>query len=156
MTTITRPGLSATAIALNYTQQLGWAVEVCHDHLYLPMGYGMAAVAIHHLPATAVAEHLLRHHSCGPLLRMNAEPCTWIFLADPNGDVFAQSELPAGVAVLSCPERVPLPGTVDSLTRWILQPNPGNRTLPTVTAVLGALASSGYDSPKSLAHAEPT
>lgn len=118
-----------------YRRMFGWDVD---DGGALALGRGIVGVAIPSILAGTTAMYLRKHESCGPILALGEKGDLWVFLADPNEMVLSQDELPAGVMVLNCPHKIPLPTPGNHVTRWIRPPSMHSRWLPTLSTVLAA------------------
>lgn len=137
------PGQAApsaqASLAARYRELLGGNVEEVDGRLLLSMGHGMLGVALSPFLARAVVKHLAGTEVCGPVIEMTSTRHCWVILADPNGLVLAQADAPAGVEVLGCPRRIPLPTTSVGPVRWVVPPSARHRWLPTLASVLLAV-----------------
>lgn len=129
------PGQVPTAAL--YREQFGWSVEEKDGKPLLFLGNGMIGVVVPATRARAVAVHLHSQDTCGPVLELGG--ATWVFLADANGMVVDQTELNGGVSLLGYAKQVPLPEAPLGAVRWVVPPNPHQRWLPTLAAVLAAV-----------------
>lgn len=120
-----------------YREQFGWSVEEKGGRPFLFLGNGMVGVGVPVTRARAVALQLQYQDTCGPVLEHGG--ATWIFLADANGMVVDQTELHGGVSLLGYAKQIPLPEAPFDAVRWVVAPNPYQRWLPTLAAVLAAV-----------------
>lgn len=127
-------------LASFYREQLGWQVEHRNGNLQLLFGHGMVGVTLPAHMGKAISEIMCRRDCVGPILELRSprQPY-WVFLADTNGVVIAQSDLPTGVGVLNYAQALPLPGSATDTTRWITAPAKERRWLPTLIAVVSAI-----------------
>lgn len=131
----TRPSSTPTE---TYSRLYGWRVVREADIDFLVMGAGLIGVAVPAMLARRAYDRLARSGNRGPILRLDTNPRSWLFLADPNGEVLAQSDLPFDVKLWNCPSRVPLPSSSCKLTCWVVPPHQRQRWLPTLAAVVAA------------------
>ena len=132
-------GAQQALTAHHYREAYGWTVD---DTGSLQMGGGMIGVLVQAIFAGATAEFLQRQESCGPVLDLGMGVDGWLFLADPNGLVLSQQEMPPGATVLGCPYKIPLPTPENCVVRWISPPRSRARWLPTLATVLAAVVAS--------------
>lgn len=137
-----------------YRELFGWDVD---ESGALLLGRGIVGVVVQSNVADAVALTLAEYDSLGPILDLGGA-VGWVFLADPNELVLAQQALPAGIAVLNCPHAVPLPmpgALPNQAPRWIRPPDVRSRWLPTLSAVLVAVAASRPRRPSTAPAVDP-
>lgn len=148
---ITETEITAAQLHLSafYREQLGWKVEHHNGKLHLLFGDGMVGVTLPAHMGKPVSEIMCRRDCNGPILELRSprQPY-WVFLADTNGVVIAQSDLPAGVGVLNYAQSLPLPGSAASSTRWIAAPEKARRWLPTLIAVVSAARNTHSATPR--------
>lgn len=123
----------------HYRHQFGWIVHEVDGSAYLSLRHGMVGVAMPPTRAGEAVNALRSQGSRGPVLEVGTGAPVWVVLADPNGRVLSEPELPAGIRVLGCSTLVPLPGTSSRPARWIVPPDVHHRWLPTLDAVLAAV-----------------
>ncbi|MGW4587903.1 hypothetical protein [Amycolatopsis thermoflava] len=114
----------------------GWPVRG-HD---LVLGAGIGAAAVPRARAGQVVENLGRQGCRAAALSV---PPVVIFLAEADvlpGDL---DGLPADVRVLTSGTAIPLPGAPGP-ARWLVPPDPRQRWLPSLTAVLAAARVASY------------
>lgn len=120
-----------------YRRTYGWDVEGSDECLTLRTGLGLVAVRIAACVAPAVVGAARAIDAVGPVLRYGDDR-PWVFLADGNDLVIADSHLPACVVGLPLGTELRIPGpdggTDDVL--WAVAPNRQRRWLPTLAAVL--------------------
>ncbi len=123
-------------------RSLGWHVEYCDGDMWLVCGRGLVGVAVPERSAGGVTHALHDLGVEGPVIGVRGEARYWVFLADPNGLVISRRDLPAGVLVLGCPARIPLPASnaASNRARWMIPPHTHRRWLPTSAAVLCAIS----------------
>lgn len=126
-----------------YRKQLGWRVEHHDDNLYLLFGDGMVGVTMPVYMGKRTIMTMTDQDRCGPVVEyLFRNALRWVFLADTNDFVIAQSDLPVGAGLLNCTHKLPLPGSSISSTRWVVPPQRAQRWLPTLAAVVGAARNS--------------
>jgi hypothetical protein len=126
-----------------YRRVFGWAIEHGDRRVLLALDGGMVALAVPRSLGVNAVKQLERLDSCGPVLAVGSPRPHWIFLADANGYVAAQEDLPAGVEVLDCGQRIPVPcqDTRSVGLRWVVAPDSRRRWLPTLATVVLAIRS---------------
>lgn len=133
------PGQDGVSVAQRFRAQLGWSVAATDTGVFLSLGNGMVGVIVPPAVASNVFDLLRRRGTVGPVLSVtNGRPC-WIFLAESNGLIVSRDDLPPNVVVLSCPSRVRLPTAAQGPISWVRQPDPRDRWLPTLDAVVAAV-----------------
>jgi len=139
-TTETETNAAQCQLSAFYREQLGWRVEHQNGNLHLLFGDGMVGVTLPAHMGKAVSEIMSRRDCSGPILELRSPRRPyWVFLADTNGVVIAQSDLPTGVWVLNYAQALPLPGSTTETTRWVVAPEKERRWLPTLIAVVSAV-----------------
>lgn len=123
----------------DYRHMFGWMVNEVDGNAFLMLGHGMVGVVMPPTLAGAAVNLLRSQGFRGPVLEVSTGARVWIVLADPNGLVLCEPELPAGVKMLGCSAPVPLPCESGGSARWIIPPDVHHRWLPTLAAVLAAV-----------------
>ncbi|OXM67431.1 MULTISPECIES: hypothetical protein [Amycolatopsis] len=131
---------------MDYRRTFGWPVHWQNGTLNFVIGAGIGAVAVPRARAEQVLENLARQGCRGPALSVPTKHgSVVIFLVE--ADILGSDAefLPSDVRVLTAGTSIPLPGTHGpaDLARWIVAPDPHQRWLPSLTAVLAAIRSAG-------------
>lgn len=122
----------------DYRTLFGWEVELRDGRILLTLENGLVALLVPASVAMDLTRSLKRLDIHGPVFAVDGPRPHWLFLADSNEYVIATDDLPGGVEVLGFGERIPLP-CVEAFSagvRWIVAPDPRQRWLPTLAAVL--------------------
>lgn len=133
-----------------YRRVFGWAIEQGDRRVLLALEGGMVALVVPRSLAVDVVRHLERLDTCGPVLAVGTERPYWIFLADANGYLATHEDLPRGVEVLDCAQRIPVPCRDRHCVglRWVVAPDSRRRWLPTLATVVLAIRSGPAPDPR--------
>jgi hypothetical protein len=130
--------------ALDYRRVFGWPVQRHNNALTLVTGSGIGAVAVPRSLSDRVLASVARQGCDGPAVCVLTKHGTVVILL-VEADVLApaESSLPEGVRVLRAGTGVPLPDerSPHDLTHWLVAPDPNQRWLPSLTAVLASIRS---------------
>ena len=122
---------------VQYRAIFGWQTVQIGRRVMLAFGRGLVALSVPAQRGTHVVEHLRRFGSNGPVLAIGVAEPRWVFFADDNAYVTFRVDLPPDVEFLGCGKRLPVPAP-NSCTeglRWIIEPDPVRRWLPTLDAL---------------------
>ncbi|GAA4663121.1 MULTISPECIES: hypothetical protein [Amycolatopsis] len=126
-----------------YRRVFGWPVRLHDNGLELVTGSGIAAVVVPRALSDRVLAAVARQGCEGPAVCVPTKRGAVVVLlaeADmlaPSGDA-----LPEGVRVLTAGTPVRLPsGQGHDLTHWLVAPDPRQRWLPSLNAVLASIRS---------------
>jgi hypothetical protein len=125
-----------------YRERHFWSVHVVGDAVLLPLGRGIVAFEVPAGRAICAQEVLERNDIDAVALFVEQPDPHIIFLADGNGSVFGQFQMPSGVRYLAVPVSLRLPLSAASPTgdrRWFRTPDASRRWLPCAAAVLAAI-----------------
>jgi hypothetical protein len=122
----------------DYRNLFGWEVERRDGRMVLTLGHGLAALIVPASVAVDLAKYLERVDIRGPVFAVDGPRPHWVFLAEANEFIAAEEDLPSGVEILACGEQIPLPSAeaFSAGVRWIVAPDPLQRWLPTLAALL--------------------
>lgn len=127
----------------DYRGTFGWPVEEYAGGFRLITGSGVAAVVVPRALSDAVLTDLRKLDCLGPTLGLptRRERVTAL-LAEADDFGATHHRPPEGVRVLPAGSVVPLPdGRPECAAQWLVEPDPFRRWLPSLGAVLAALAS---------------
>lgn len=121
-----------------YARAWGWRTVIDNGRLMLPMSQGVAALVVPRTALTSVIPMLKRLDCVCPCLSTPGEDGRLMILADWDGLIVSQNQVPRGARLALPNEMLPLPPTrlPSGVVRWIVAPHEGYRYLPTVSAVL--------------------
>jgi hypothetical protein len=134
--------LPETTARLDYRGVFGWPVHWHNNGPKLVVGSGIGAVALPKALSGRVLEGVARQGCSGPALSLPTKHGLVVFLL-VESDALAPAEetLPEGVRVLSAGTTIPLPRDRDDLARWLVAPDPHQRWLPSLAAVVATIRS---------------
>ncbi|OLT41133.1 hypothetical protein BJF85_24750 [Saccharomonospora sp. CUA-673] len=127
----------------DYRGTFGWPVEQYAGGFRLITGSGVAAVVVPRALSDAVLTDLRKLDCLGPALGLptRRERVT-VLLAEADDLGAAHHEPPEGIRVLPAGSIVPLPdGRAECAAQWLVEPDAIRRWLPSLGAVLAAVAS---------------
>ncbi|MFC4003756.1 hypothetical protein ACFS2C_10295 [Prauserella oleivorans] len=131
---------------VDYRSTFGWPVERHRDGLRLVTGSGVGAVVVPRAMSDSVLARLRRQGCSGPALGLptRRERIT-VLLVETDDFTVAQAPLPEGVRVLPAGSVIPLPDErqLHGPAQWLVEPDPFQRWLPSVGAVLATIAAAG-------------
>ncbi|MEU3649838.1 hypothetical protein AB0E59_41160 [Lentzea sp. NPDC034063] len=139
-----QPALSVAVVsaAAWYRERLFWPVGVAGDAVLLPLGCGVVAFEVP-LDRAARVREALEHNGTRTAALFTRSPDKRVtFLAEADGAVFGQHQMPFGVRYLTVPVSLRLPLLVASASRgasWFCAPDPAHRWFPCAAAVLAAV-----------------
>lgn len=126
----------------DYRGTYGWPVEQHAGGQRLITGSGVAAVVVPRALSDAVLADLRKLDCAGPALALPTRRERITVLLAEADDFGAHQPLPAGIRVLPAGSVVPLPdGSQECAARWLVAPDASRRWLPSLGAVLAAVAS---------------
>ncbi|GLY66791.1 hypothetical protein [Amycolatopsis taiwanensis] len=121
-----------------YRRLFGWPVKPHRDgSVALVLENGLCAVVIPKLTSDRVIRNLDKAECHGPVLDLpTPRGARLVILAEADGIVPPANLLPKGVELLHSGAVVPLPSAQNFLTGWFRPPDPHQRWLPSLGAVL--------------------
>ncbi|QRP43425.1 hypothetical protein [Amycolatopsis sp. FDAARGOS 1241] len=126
-----------------YGRLFGWSVRRQDNRLFLALENGLCAVTLPKLAAGPVLRHLNTTGCQGPVLVLPTPHGPRVaILAETDGLVPPRATLPADADLLDCGALVPLPfgpGLPGISAEWLTAPDPSQRWLPSLSAVLAAV-----------------
>ncbi|MEV0705287.1 hypothetical protein AB0I53_46275 [Saccharopolyspora sp. NPDC050389] len=125
-----------------YRDQMAWAVDRTENSVVLTLGRGMVAFDVPADWAFRVRNRLERNGFCTPALLVGARLVRAVFLAEADGVVLGQFQMPGDVRYLAAPCQIELPllhVTAAQSRKWFCAPNPARRWLFPAGAVLAAV-----------------
>ncbi|MDT8913421.1 hypothetical protein [Amycolatopsis sp. PS_44_ISF1] len=126
-----------------YGRLFGWSVRWQGPGLFLVLENGLCAVTLPKLTATPVLQRLAATGGPGPALTLPTQHgARAAVLAETDGLVPPRGTLPKDVDLLDCGALLPLPIGAASPglpVEWLTAPDPRQRWLPSLGAVLAAL-----------------
>jgi hypothetical protein len=126
-----------------YGRLFGWSVQWRGQGLFLVLENGLCAVTLPKLTATPVLQRLAATGCQGPALTLPTQHgARAALLAETDGLVAPRGTLPKDVELLDCGALVPLPigpRPTGVAVEWLTAPDPRQRWLPSLGAVLAAL-----------------
>ena len=126
-----------------YGRLFGWPVKWRGVHPFLALENGICAVTLPKLSAGPVLTRLAATGCQGPALHLPTQHGPRVaLLAETDGLIPPRSALPRNVEVLAWGTLLPLPvgsRRVDAATEWLAAPDPRQRWLPSLTAVLAGI-----------------
>ena len=126
-----------------YGRVFGWPVRWRGVHPFLALENGICAVTLPKLSAGPVLARLAATGCQGPAMHLPTQQGPRVaVLAETDGLIPPRSALPPTVEVLAWGTLLPLPvGThrVDVATEWLSAPDPHQRWLPSLGAVLAGI-----------------
>ncbi|PRX50906.1 hypothetical protein B0I33_10157 [Prauserella shujinwangii] len=138
---------------VDYRGTFGWPVEWHQGGLRLVTGSGVGAVVVPRALSEVVLASLARQGCSGPAVALptRRERVT-VLLVEADDVAVAETPLPSGVRVLPAGSAIPLPGErgTHTLARWIVEPDPSQRWLPSLGSVLTVISSSTIVRPGAL------
>jgi hypothetical protein len=120
----------------------GSHVTLVGEAIRLTLGNGISAVLVAH-PLVRWLDMRLTEWSCpSPILLLPGPRRRCVFFAESDGSL-VDGNRDRSVVVAGNHESIPLPPSAvgDDHVRWIRQPDPGRRWLPTLTSVMCAVES---------------
>ncbi|EHR50269.1 hypothetical protein SacmaDRAFT_2013 [Saccharomonospora marina XMU15] len=131
---------------VDYRGTFGWPVQWDRGGLRLVTGSGVGAVVVPRRISDAVLASLARQGCDGPALTLpTRREMVTVLLVETDDFAVAEAPLPEGVQVLAAGSTVPLPDehNPNALARWRVQPDPRQRWLPSLAAVLATISATG-------------
>ncbi|MEV0072651.1 hypothetical protein [Amycolatopsis sp. NPDC050768] len=126
-----------------YGRLFGWSVRWQGSRLFLALENGLCAVTLPKLAAGPVLRHLADTGCQGPVLVLPTQHGPRVaILAETDGLVPPRTTLPTDVDLLDCGALVPLPigpQVPGVSTEWLAAPDPRQRWLPSLSAVLAGV-----------------
>ncbi|MFI7672245.1 hypothetical protein [Actinophytocola sp. NPDC049390] len=139
----TAAGSAADRFDAYYGQLFGWSVRWRDDGPFLALENGLCAVTLPKRNAGPVLDRLAAVGCQGPALTLSTSDGTSVaLLADNDGVVRSRTALPGDVTLLDCGAVLPLPFGPPSpggAIEWLCPPDPRQRWLPTLSAVLASI-----------------
>ncbi|MGK3203156.1 glycogen operon protein GlgX [Amycolatopsis sp. MEPSY49] len=139
----TRPDPVPERCELRYDQLFGWSVRRRGVQSFLALERGICAVTLPKLSAGPVIARLAANGCAGPALviPMRRGPHVAL-LAEVDGLIPSRSELPEDAEVLAWGALLPLPDRArrDAAAEWLIAPDPRQRWLPSLDAVLAGIS----------------
>ncbi|GLY46839.1 hypothetical protein [Lentzea sp. NBRC 102530] len=138
----THSAIAARSSARWYREKMAWDTRKADNAVHLHLGSGTVAFDVPGDRMIHVHELLLRHDVSTPVMTVtSALEVRGVFLAEADGGVLGQFQMPVGVSYLTCPGVVELP-LLDRLgqhRKWFVAPDPESRWLFPASAVLDAI-----------------
>ncbi|GHH56597.1 hypothetical protein GCM10017774_74930 [Lentzea cavernae] len=142
---MTHSAIAARTSTRWYREKMAWNTRKAGNAVHLHLGTGVVAFDVPGDRMIHVHELLLHHEISAPVLVVtSAREVRAVFLAEADGVVLGQFQMPLGVSYLTCPGVVELP-LLDRLgqdRRWFVTPDPASRWLSPASAVLAAIITS--------------
>jgi hypothetical protein len=126
-----------------YGRLFGWSVKWRGEHPFLALENGICAATLPKINAGPVLARLAATGCRGPALALPTPHGRRVaLLAETDGLVPPRAELPRGVEILAWGALLPLPvegRRGDAGTEWLTAPDPRERWLPSLSAVLAGV-----------------
>ncbi|MFI5592392.1 glycogen operon protein GlgX [Amycolatopsis sp. NPDC051758] len=141
---VTTPDPADDRIGARYSRLFGWPVKWRGHHPFLALENGICAVTLPKLSAGPILARLAATGCQGPALVLSTHRGPRVAVpAETDGLLPLRTDLPKDIEVLAWGALLPLPVTVrrtDLATEWLTAPDPQQRWLPSLSAVLSAVS----------------
>ncbi|MET8759870.1 hypothetical protein [Lentzea sp. NPDC004782] len=138
---------AAQASARWYHEHLFWNTTVIDQSVVLPLGNGLVAFSVPADYLGRVHRHLQRSGLRMPQTVIDECEAPAVILAESDGAVIGQCQMPDGVRYLMVPAVIELPllpFSAERKKRWLSAPDPHRRWLLSATCVLAALTTATH------------
>jgi hypothetical protein len=139
----TRPDPVSELCDFPYDRLFGWSVRRRGVQCFLVLEKGICAVTLPKLSAGPVIARLAATSCAGPALVIPTRRGPHVaLLAEIDGLIPPRSALPEDVEVLAWGALLPLPARArrDAAAEWLTAPDPRQRWLPSLDAVLASIS----------------